>query len=109
MHRVLASLAVLWMIAGTPAGAAPAQVLNKTITVSFTATGTSTPIGGQPRAFSTAITQTIYVSSAGRVFRKYTANAVGGRASEKGGFAPGEGNGSFAFQGDRLVGVTRFA
>jgi len=109
MHSVRIFVAALLMFAVNAAEATPSQVLNKTITVSFTARGTSTPVGGQPRTFNTAITQTIYVSSAGRVFRKYTANAVGGRGSENGGFAPSQGNGSFAFQGDRLVGIVPFA
>jgi hypothetical protein len=55
---------------------APPQLLNKTITVSFTATGVAKlPQGGQT-GFSTQVSHIIYVSSAGRLFVRFRASIV---------------------------------
>ena len=97
----------LVLLAAPAFGAPPSQLLNKTITISFTATGVARlPQGGQ-RGFSTQVTHIIYVSDAGRLFLRYRASNR--RGSMGGDVAPGEGRGSFSFQGNRLVGVLPFA
>ena len=89
-----------------PALGAPSQLRNKTITISYTATGVAKlPQGGQ-RNFSTQVTHIIYVSDAGRLFMRFRASNQ--RGSMGGDVAPGEGRGSFSFQGNRLVGVVPF-
>jgi hypothetical protein len=89
-----------------PALAAPPQLLDKTITISFTATGQAKSPDGQTRNFNTQLLRIIYVSSAGRLFMRGRASWRGG--SRGGDFGPGEGGGSFSFQGNRLVGVVPF-
>jgi len=88
------------------AGSVPPQVMNKTISVSFVATGESKAPGGLTRGFSTQVSVIIYVSSAGRLFfRKRIANGHFSRGKD---IAPGEGRGSASFQGNRLIGVVPF-
>ena len=99
--------AVAVALVATTAHAAPPQLFNKTITISFTATGIARlPQGGQT-GFSTKVTNIIYVSDAGRLFLRYRASNR--RGSMGGDVAPGEGRGSFSFQGNRLVSVLPFA
>lgn len=103
---------MLLVLACGPAGAAgvPTGALNKTITVSFTATGNAKTADGQTRGFSTAVSRIIYVSSAGRLFMRHV--ATNGRATRGGDFAPDdarEGRGSFHFEGNKLVGVIPYA
>ena len=94
------------VLLAAPAFAAPPQLLNKTITISFTATGVGKSPEGVQRGFNTQVSRIIYVSSAGRLFIRHRASL---RGNTRGGdTAPGEGNGSFSFQGNRLVGVQSF-
>jgi len=92
------------------AAGVPAAAMNKTVTVSFTATGNATSADGQTKAFNTHVTRTIYISSAGRLFMKHEAtNRAGSRGGE---FDPNDarrGKGSFQFQGNRMVGVIPYA
>jgi hypothetical protein len=89
------------------AAGAPPQVMNKTITISFTASGMAKSPEGQVKGFSTQVSRIIYVSSAGRLFMRQRASE--GRHSRGGDFGPGDTQagkgGSFSFQGNRLVGV----
>lgn len=85
------------------AGGAPAGALDKTITVTFTATGQSKSPEGQVHSFNTQVSRIIYVSSAGRLFMRHRAANRG--HSRGGDFGPGEGRGNFSFEGNRLVGV----
>jgi hypothetical protein len=99
--------AVFAVLLAAPAYAAPPQLLDKTITVSFTATGIAKSPEGVQRGFNTQVSRIIYISSAGRLFMRHRASSRGG--SRGGDFAPGEGGGSFSFQGNRLVGVLPYA
>jgi hypothetical protein len=90
------------------AGAVPPQAMNKTITISFTATGQVRTPEGQVRNYNAQVWRIIYVSSAGRLFTRFRASS--GRYSQGGDAIAGEGGrGSLSFQGDRLVGVMPFA
>jgi hypothetical protein len=88
------------------AGGVPAAAVNKTITVSFAATGNAKSADGHVKGFSTQVSRIIYVSSAGRLFMRH--RATQGANSRGGDFDPNDaraGKGNFSFQGDRLVGV----
>jgi hypothetical protein len=90
--------------------AAPAAAMNKTITISFNATGVAKSDDGQVKNFSTSVVRMIYVSTAGRLFMKHRATL--GRNERGGEFDPNDarqGKGSFNFQGNRLVGVIPYA
>jgi len=92
------------VLLAAPALAAPPQLLDKTITVSFTATGIAKSPEGVQKGFNTHVSRIIYVSSAGRLFMRHRATNPRGQ-SRGGDFGPGDGGGSFSFQGNRLVGV----
>lgn len=106
----LEALSFLAAIAAPAHAAAPAAALNKTITVSFTATGNAKDPDGRVHAFNTSVVRMVYVSAAGRLFMRHTATSANRRLSAAGGdFGPDEQaggrGGSFSFQGNRLVGV----
>ena len=113
-HLIVACVLVCGCLLAAPAFAsAPKQLYNKTIQINWTATVNRIGDGGQLRSLPTAVSHTIYVSSAGRVFqrgsragkrgKKQTENAPGA-THNKG----GEAN-SVRFEGNRLVGITAFA
>jgi len=105
-----ASIILVWFSAPAIAASAPAAALNKTITISFTAKGMAKSPDGQTKGFSTSVSRVVYVSSAGHLFMRHTAN--NGRASRGGEFDPNDartGKGSFQFQGNKLVGVIPYA
>ena len=106
-------VAVLAMSFGLLASPVFAQVpppaMNKSVTISFTATGTAKRPDGTTTLFNTSVTRTIYISSAGRLFMRHTASNAKLQATRGGDFDPaaqsaGKG-GSFSFQGNKLVGV----
>jgi hypothetical protein len=102
------AVSILFAVASSPAFAtAPAAAYNKTVTISFTSSGTRTDSLGKSAGFSSQITRIIYVSSNGRLFMRHIATSMGkGRRARGGDFEPGGGRGgSFAFQGNRLVGT----
>jgi hypothetical protein len=84
--------------------------MNKTVTVSFTATGNAKGADGQTKAFNTHVTRMIYISSAGRLFMRHQATSrIGSRGGD---FDPNDtrqGKGSFQFQGNKLIGVIPYA
>ena len=95
-----------------------APAMNKTITISFIATGMATDPDGTTHPFSTNVTRVIYISSAGRLFMRQSTMAVAGADQKNGNagsystryaadFDPSDsrtGKGSFSFQGEKLVG-----
>jgi hypothetical protein len=106
------TIPVLWLLSSSSAFAnAPAAAYNKTITISFTSSGTRTDSLGKSAGFSTQVSRIIYVSSNGRLFMRHIATSMAkGRRSRGGDFAPDSGRGgSFAFQGNRLVGTMTWA
>lgn len=106
--RSFATATFLAFAPGTSFGAGvPSAAMNKTIAISFTASGTAKEPDGRTHRFSTSVTRVVYVSTAGRLFMRHTATNRAGTAG--GDFDPaaqsaGKG-GSFSFQGDKLVGV----
>ncbi len=119
ISRCLATGALLVTTAAFAFGAdVPAAAMNKTITISFIATGTATDPDGTTHPFNTGVTRVIYISSAGRLFMRQSTKSVGGAdqknssgrpsSSYAADFDPGDsrtGKGSFSFRGDKLVGV----
>jgi len=92
------------------AAGAPPAALNKTVTLSWSSTGSGRRADGTPVSFSNLNTRVIYISSSGRAFLR--AQLRGGKATRQGELAPGEtsrGGGGVSFQGNRLVGVEGFA
>lgn len=110
-RALLGGAVALVLFSTLPAASAPSGLLNKTITVSFTATGMATSVSRGTHGFSTNVSRIIYVSSNGRLFMRHRASNQKGM-SRGGDFAPDDerrGRGSFSFQGDRLVGVIPYA
>lgn len=108
----IAAVVVMASVSTAPAfaGGVPAQAMDKTITISFSASGMMKSPDGQTKGFNTRVSRVIYVSSAGRLFMRHTASA--GRNTRGGDFDPNDsrtGKGSFSFQGNKLVGVIPYA
>jgi hypothetical protein len=102
------AVSILFALASSPAfAAAPAAAYNKTITISYTSSGTRIDSLGKSAGYSSQVTRIIYVSSNGRLFMRHIATSMAkGRRQRGGDFEPGGGRGgSFAFQGNRLVGT----
>lgn len=103
----LAVTTVVATIAVPALAAVPPQVMNKTITISYTVSGENKNSEGQEHGFSAQVSRTIYVSSSGRLFVRWRTAA--GKFSRGADLAPGEGHANFSFHGNRLVGVVPFA
>ena len=86
-----------------PVVAAPAELLNKTVTVSYAITIPARMDDGRVVSGTRNAMRTIYISSAGRTFAR--ASRSDGRRGETREAAPGEAGNNFRWQGSRLVGV----
>jgi hypothetical protein len=107
MKFVRSGLCLLAACAAAPAWAAPAALLNKSISVSYTTTIPGKKADGTPVRGSRIATRTIYVSSAGRIFARVARRD--GNAAETKDAGPGESGNTLHFVGDKLVGVMKFA
>jgi len=94
------------ILLSTPACAAPAWLLNKSISVSYTTTIPGKRADGSPVRGSRVSVRTVYVSSAGRIFARVLRRD--GNASQVKEAGPSESGNTFRFAGDRLVGVMQF-
>jgi len=105
LHARNATLAIpLVLAASSIATAAPPQLLNKTIYITYTASVPVSIPGGGTRVGVRHVKRWIYISSLGRIFsRAARAEARAGETTDKG---PGEA--TFRFQGNSLVGVLSF-
>jgi hypothetical protein len=106
-------LAVIMAIPAFPAFAAPSQLYNKTIHMSWSNLVSETGPSGEKKSVTVAINHTVYVSSAGRLFARGS-RAVG-RKQKGGDVGPedthnkgGEAT-NVHFEGNRLVGLLAFA
>jgi hypothetical protein len=89
--------------------AAPPELLNKTVTVSYTVTIPAKGADGSSVPGVRNATRTIYISSAGRAFgRVNRADGARQKISETKEAAPGERGNTLRFDGARLVGVMPF-
>ena len=109
-----AVVAALVVLPALPARAdAPQPLRNKTIQVNWTVDQVARGADGVTRNRRVAVSHTVYVSSAGRVFeRSSRANGPRSKESENAPGAPQNQSGeatSLRFVGNRLVGDTAFA
>jgi hypothetical protein len=105
-----ASIAALPSVGPAAAAGAPAAALNKTVTLSWSTSGSGRRADGAPVSFSNVNTRVIYISSAGRPFLRMQLS--GKKASRQGELGPGEKTrrgGNVSLQGNRLVGIEAFA
>lgn len=112
--RTSSFLAFFILLALSPSSALaapPAAAYNKTVTISFTSSGTRIDSLGKSAGYSSLVSRVIYVSENGRLFMRHTVTSMDkGRRSRGGDFEPGGGRGgSFVFQGNRLVGTITMA
>lgn len=107
MKAFRTSLCLLAACAATSAWAAPAALLNKSITVSYAVTIPGKKADGTLANGTRVATRTIYVSSAGRIFARVARRD--GNAAETKEAGPGESSNNLHFAGDKLVGVMQFA
>lgn len=113
MVRVTSCITFLMTALGTsPALCAPQGLLDKTVTMSWSTSGTGTKADGTAISFSNINTRVVYVSTAGRTFLRMEVKSSGRRggvrSADKG---PGEGSskGAIRLDGNRLVGTESFA
>ena len=95
-----------------PAISAPQGLLDKTVTMSWSTSGTGTRADGATTSFSNINTRVVYVSSAGRTFLRMQLRSSGRKGSSRGAdMGPGEGGskGAVRLEGNRLVGMEAFA
>jgi hypothetical protein len=95
------------------AAGAPQQLLNKTVTMSWTTSSTVTPADGQARNVTNANTRTVYISGAGRSFLRMQLTSTrvsrGNRDSRSGDRGPDDtARGSVRFEPGKLIGVETF-
>jgi hypothetical protein len=87
--------------------AAPSQLYNKSITITWSEQSTQRSADGQTITPTISTQRIAYVSSAGRVFVRWNRNGPGGE--EKGERAPEQSRpGALNFQGNQLVGTYVF-
>ena len=110
----LAAIALSVVVLTSPVSAdAPRPLYNKTIQISWTVDQVAHTADGQSRNRAIAVNQTIYVSSAGRLFTR--SSRANGSRSKQSEMAPGanQNQGGEAtgirFQGNQLVGSLAFA
>jgi hypothetical protein len=104
VKSIFAATMMVACLAGSPALAAvPPQLLNKTVTVSFTVSVPARTADGQTMTASRAVSKVIYISGAGRIFAETSRRA--GRNSERVERGPEVTGSSFRSDGNRLVGT----
>jgi hypothetical protein len=94
------------LILPTIAFAAPAELLNKTITVNYTVTIPGKSADGQTISGVRNAVRTVYISSAGRIFARVFRRDRDASATKEAG--PGETGNTLHFEGNKLVGVMQF-
>ena len=105
VDRLRATLAIVFLIGSSSvAAAAPPQLLNKTIYITYTASVPINNPSGGTRVGVRHVKRWLYISSLGRIFSR--AARAEGRAGETTDKGPGEA--TFRFQGNSLVGVLTF-
>jgi len=91
---------------GSACASAPAGLLNKSISVSYTTTIPGKKADGSPVTGSRVAVRTVYISSAGRIFARVFRRD--GSASQTREAGPSESGNTLRFVGDKLVGVMQF-
>jgi hypothetical protein len=106
MSRAILWACVLISLLCVSANAEPQQVLNKTVTVSFSHYVPAHCDNGADNHTPRNVSQQIYISTKGRVFAKLSANAGGGRRSySREGLAEPGASSPFHLSGNKLLGT----
>lgn len=103
MRSIFAAAVASALLQSPALAALPQQMLNKTVTVSFTVSIPARTPDGATGTASRAVTKVIYISSAGRIFGETSRRA--GRNSETVQRGPEVTTGAFRADGNRLVGA----
>jgi len=107
LPKIVGAFLIGWsLLSAAVAHAAPAELLNKTITVSYTTTIPGKSADGQAISGVRNVVRTIYISSAGRVFGRVFRRDRDASATKEA--APGESGNTFRFEGNKLIGVMQF-
>jgi hypothetical protein len=106
MRVPLLATAALLALGPATALAAPSELLNKTITVSYTTTIPGAAPGGQAISGVRNSVRTVYISSQGRIFARVLRRDRDASATKEAG--PGEQGNTFRFEGNKLIGVQSF-
>src|SRR5436305_9811123 len=106
LKAVRSSLVAASLMLPTLAFAAPAELLNKTITVNYTVTIPGKSADGQTISGVRNAVRTIYISSAGRIFARVFRRDRDASATKEAG--PGDTGNTLRFEGNKLVGVVQF-
>ena len=108
MTRLMVFLAA--MMGASSAVGAPAGLLDKTVTMSWSTSGSGTRADGTNVSFSNINTRVVYVSTAGRTFlRMEIKGRRAARGADRGPGEPSPRGGSVRLEGNRLVGTEAFA
>jgi hypothetical protein len=114
LATIVAIMAAVLASQTVPASAdAPRQLYNKTVQINWTTSVVQRGADGQTRNVAVAVSHTVYVSSAGRLFERGSRSTPKGKkqsdnAPDAAQNAGGEATG-LHFQGNQLVGNTAFA
>lgn len=113
MTRFRFALVGLLVSAPVPvhAAGAPAQLQNKTVTMSWSTSGAGTSDAGRQIGFTNVNTRSVYISTVGRPFLRMQVRSTKKSGVMRGGdFGPGErgSRGSVRFEGNRLIGTEVF-
>ena len=106
MKAFASAVAGLSLLTSSVALAAPAQLLNKTIVITWSESIQEKTEDGRLLNTSLSRERIAYVSSAGRVFVKTTQRIQSAQKSAE--VAPGSSPGSLSFQGNSMVGTSVF-
>jgi len=107
LRRLAGALLIGWdLLNPMMAWAAPAELLNKTITVTYTTTIPGKSPDGQSITGVRNAVRTIYISSAGRIFARVFRRDRDASATKEAG--PGESGNTLRFEGNKLTGVMQF-
>jgi hypothetical protein len=113
--RVGLSVTALGMLLsfGSPTLAAPAQLLNKSLTLSWITSVMQRAPDGREHGRQMSFNKTIYISGAGRLFERASRTSDGGMRGKRD-VGPGDGQmdgqaRGLRFSGDRLVGNVAYA
>ena len=103
-----ATVTIIGIVVAAPclAMAAPAELMNKSISVSYTVSIPGRAQDGSTTPGVRNASRVIYISSAGRVFARVTRQD--GPLTQTKDAAPGEVANTYRFEGSRLVGVMPF-
>src|SRR5205085_7344809 len=106
MRLPVFAAAALVVLSPAVALAAPSELLNKTISISYTTTIPGKSPDGQTISGVRNAVRTVYISSAGRIFARVFRRDRDASATKEAG--PGDTGNTLRFEGNKLVGVVQF-